>query len=168
MTTTVTTHAAKTLVWAAVAAWACLGAHATCTDLRTARISRRACWAAGTAVTALLGGAAVVGGDPVRWPWTLAGAVPVALLLEVVYRRQPAKLGYGDVRLVVVNSLLAAWWGPQWPWWALLTGAVAAWPAAIASAFRNGRQARIRWAPWLTAGTAGAVAWNLHTAGPAP
>ena len=165
---TATTQTARALVWAAITAWACLGAHATHTDLRTARISRRACWTAGATVTALLGSAAVLGGNPLRWLWTLAGATPVALLADIGWQHSRGRLGYGDVRLIAVNSLLTAWWGPQWPWWALLAGTVAAWPAAIASAARRGRGAHIRWAPWLSCGTAGVVAWNLHTAGAAP
>lgn len=165
MTVTATTLTAKTLAWAAVAAWACLSAHATYTDLRTATISRRACWTAGTAITALLAGAAALLGEPLRWLWTLAGTAPVALLLEVLYRRQPDKLGYGDIRLITVNSLLAAWWGPQWPWWALLAGAIAAWPAAIVTVARQGRGARVRWAPWLSTGTAGVVAWRVSETG---
>lgn len=165
---TATAPVAAALVWAAVAAWAMLGAHAAFTDLRSGRISRRACWTAGTAVTVLLAGAATLAGNPLRWLRMLASAAPVALLLDVVWRRWPGKVGYGDVRLIAVNSVLTAWWGPPWPWWALLAGAVAAWPAAIAAAVRNGREARVRWAPWLAAGTAGVVAWNLHATGPAP
>lgn len=168
MTMTATTQTAKGLVWAAISVWALLGVHAGCTDLRTATISRRACWAAGLAVTALLAGAAVLGGNPLRWLWTLAGAAPVALLADIGWRHSHGRLGYGDVRLIAVNSLLTGWWGFPWPWWALLAGAVAAWPAAIASVARRGRGAHIRWAPWLSCGTAGVVAWNLHAAGPAP
>lgn len=157
---------ATVLVGAAVGAWVCLGAYASYTDMRTSRISRRACWAAGTAVAALLGAAALLLDDPLRWLWTIAGAAAVALLLEAVYRWQPDKLGYGDVRLIVANSLLAAWWGPAWPWWALLAGAVAAWPAAAVSALRNGRRGRVRWAPGLAVGTGLVIAWRIAAVGP--
>lgn len=156
---------ANVLVWAAIGAWACLGAHASYTDLRTAKISRRACWTAGLTVAVLLAGAAAQLDDPLRWIWTLAGTAAVALLLEIIYRWQPDKLGYGDVRLIVVNSLLVAWWGPAWPWWALLAGAVAAWPAALVTIARQGRRGRVRWAPWLAAGTAVVVAWRISDVG---
>jgi hypothetical protein len=157
---------ADILVWAAIGAWACLGAHASYTDLRTARISRRACWTAGVAVTALLAGAAALLDDPLRWLWTIAGAAAVALLLEILFRRQSDGLGYGDVRLIVVNSLLVAWWGPAWPWWALLAGAIAAWPAAARSAVREGRRGRVKWAPGLAVGTGLVLIWRIATAGP--
>ena len=155
-------------VWAAVVTWACLGLHAAVTDLRSGVISRRACWTAGITVAVLLAAAALLAGNPLRWLLTLVGAAAVAVLLEIAYRRHHDKLGYGDVRLITVNSLLTAWWGPQWPWWALLAGAVAAWPAAVVSVARRGRNAHVRWAPWLTGGAGGVIAWNLHTAGPAP
>ncbi|WP_419856052.1 prepilin peptidase [Candidatus Poriferisodalis sp.] len=157
---------AEILVWTAIGAWACLSAHAGYTDLRAARISRRTCWAAGVAIAVLLASAGALLGDPLRWLWTLAGAAAVALLLEVVYRWQPDKLGYGDVRLIIVNSLLAAWWGPAWPWWALLAGAVAAWPAAALSAAREGRHGRVKWAPGLAIGTGAVVAWRVAAVGP--
>ncbi|WP_420626955.1 prepilin peptidase [Candidatus Poriferisodalis sp.] len=157
---------ADVLVWAAICTWAGLGVHASWTDLRAATISRRACWVAGIAVALLLAGAAIALEDPLRWLWTLAGAAAVALLLEVAYRWRPDRLGYGDVRLIIVNSFMVAWWGPAWPWWALVAGAIAAWPAALMSAVREGRQARVRWAPGLTLGTALVVAWQAVTVGP--
>lgn len=156
---------ATVLVWAAIGSWSCLGVHVSYTDLRAARIPRRACWAVGVVVAALLGGAATLLNEPLRWLWTLAGASAVALLLELVYRWQPDRLGYGDVRLIIVNSLLVAWWGPAWPWWALLAGAVAAWPAAIVTVVRQGRDSRVRWAPWLSVGTAIVIAWRVSDVG---
>lgn len=157
---------ARLLVWAAIGTWACLGTHASVTDLRTATISRRACWTAGGIIVCLLFAAAVARSDILSWLWTLTGAAIVALVLEIVYRWQPDKIGYGDIRLIVVNSLLSAWWGLAWPWWALLVGALAAVPAAVRSALRDGRQGRVCWAPGLTAGTAITVTWLVWTIGP--
>ncbi|WP_419840936.1 prepilin peptidase [Candidatus Poriferisodalis sp.] len=157
---------AEASVWAAIGTWALLGLHASFTDLRSATISRRACWTAGSAIAALLLAAAMSRAGLLRWAWTLGGAGAVALLLEIVYRTQPDKIGYGDVRLIVVNSLLLAWWGPGWPWWALLAGSVVAVPAAVRSSQRDGREGRVRWAPGLAAGTALIIAWLAWTAGP--
>ncbi|WP_419554135.1 prepilin peptidase [Candidatus Poriferisodalis sp.] len=154
------------LVWAAVATWTALAVYSAWTDLRKAIIPRRACWIAGSTIALLLVVAAVSMGDLARYLWTLAGTAGVAALLEAAYRRWPGKLGYGDVRLIIVNSMLAGWWGPAWPWWALLGGALAAWPAAAVSALRRGRDAHIRWAPALSIGTAAVVGWHLWTAGP--
>ena len=153
------------LVWAAVAVWAALGLYVSYTDLRRAVIPRRAVWAAGTAVALLLGVSAVAAGELARFGWAAAAAASVAVLLEVAYRLRPDWMGFGDVRLIIVNSLLAGWWGPQWAWWALMAGALAAWPVAAVALARHGREAKVRWAPGLVAGTAAVVAWRLWADG---
>lgn len=153
------------LVLAAVGTWAVLGLYTSVTDLRRAIIPRRAVWGAGTVMAALLGAAAGVLEDPLRFAWAAAGAAGVGLVLEVIYRRAPGRIGFGDVRLIIVNGLLAGWWGIQWSWWALCAGAVAAWPVGIAALVRHGREARVRWAPGLVAGTAAVLAFRLVAVG---
>ena len=153
------------LVWAAVAVWAALGVYVSYTDLRRAVIPRRAVWPAGAAVAVLLGASALTAGDPARLGWAAAGAASVAVLLEVAYRLRPDKMGFGDVRLIIVNSLLAGWWGLEWAWWALMAGALAEWPVAAVALVRHGRHAKVRWAPGLVAGTAAVVAWRLWADG---
>ena len=153
------------LVWAAVAVWAALGLYVSYTDLRRAVIPRRAVWPAGTAVALLLGVSAVAAGELVRFGWAAAAAASVAVVLEVAYRLRPGWMGFGDVRLIIVNSLLAGWWGPQWAWWALMAGALAAWPVAAVALARHGREAKVRWAPGLVAGTAAVVALRLWADG---
>ncbi len=154
------------LVLAAVGVWAAMGVWVSVTDLRDAIIPRRVCWVGGGAVAALLAAAAGVAGDPLRLGWAAAAAASVGLVLEVVYRRWPGKIGFGDVRLIIVNSLLAGWWGLPWAWWALCAGALAEWPVAIAAIIRHGRTAQVRWAPGLVIGTAAIVTWQLWTQGP--
>lgn len=158
---------AESLVWAAVGVWAVLGIYVSVTDLREAIIPRRACWAAGGIIAGLLAVAAAAAGDPFRLGLAVAAAASVALVLEAVYRLWPDKIGYGDVRLIIVNSLLAGWWGIHWAWWALCAGALAEWPIAAIALVREGRTARVRWAPGLVAGTAAIVAWRLWAEGPA-
>ena len=87
------------------------------------------------------------------------------MVLEVAYRLRPGWMGFGDVRLIIVNSLLAGWWGPQWAWWALMAGALAAWPVAAVALARHGREDKVRWAPGLVAGTAAVVALRLWADG---
>ncbi len=154
------------LVLAAVGAWTVVGVYTSVTDLRRAIIPRRAVWGGGAAVAALLGAAAGVLGDPLRFAWAAVGAATVGLLLEVIYRLLPGRIGFGDVRLIIVNSLLAGWWGVQWSWWALCAGAVAEWPVALVTAVRHGRTAKVRWAPGLVAGGAAVLAYLLLSAGP--
>ena len=155
-------------VWAAAGAWSLLAAHATWTDLRSSVISRRACWAAGIAVAVLLGCAAIALGDLGQGVRTLAGTAAVAAVTEIAYRLRPDAIGYGDIRLIIVNSLLLSWWGPAWPWWALAAGAIAAWPRALMTTLHKGRGATVRCAPALALGTAAALATRLATVGPIP
>jgi len=155
-------------VWAASGAWSLLAAHATWTDLRSAIVSRRACWAAGIAVAVLLGCSALALGDPGRCLRTLAGTAAVAAVTEIAYRMRPDAIGYGDIRLIIVNSLLLSWWGPVWPWWALAAGAAAAWPRALMVTLRKGRGATVRCAPALALGAALALCTRLATVGPVP
>ena len=153
------------LVWAAVAVWAALGVYVSYTDLRRAVIPRRAVWPAGAAVALLLGASALAAGELARLGWAAAGAASVGVMLEVAYRLRPDKMGFGDVRLIIVNSLLAGWWGFEWAWWALMAGALAEWPVAAVALARHGRHAKVRWAPGLVAGTAAVVAWRLWADG---
>lgn len=156
---------ADALVGAAVGVWAALGVYSSVTDLRRSVIPRRAVWRAGSVVAVLLAGAAGVLGDPLRFAWAAVGAATVGLFLEIVYRALPGRIGFGDVRLIIVNSLLAGWWGVQWSWWALCAGAVAELPVGIVSLIREGREARVRWAPGLVVGTAAVVASRVWSVG---
>ena len=160
--------AASGLVWAAVAVWGVLGVYVTITDMRRAVIPRRAVWSAGIVVAALLGSAALVAGDFARFGWAVVAAASTAIVLEILWRLGPERIGYGDVRLMIVNSLLAGWWGPVWAWWALLAGAAAQWPAAWMALVRHSRGSKVRWAPGLVAGTAAVVAYKLWRDGPLP
>lgn len=153
------------LVWIALGVWTALGLYVSAVDLRRAVIPRRAVWSAGIAVAALLSVAAALQRDPARLGWAVAGAVSVGIVLEIAYRLRPGRIGFGDVRLIILNGLLAGWWGLEWSWWALFAGSVAAWPAAAVALRREGREARVRWAPGLAAGTAIVVAYLLLTRG---
>lgn len=156
---------AKACVWAAVVLWAALGIYVSATDLREGIIPRRAVWAAGVAIVASLCTAALLASQIGRWAWAVCTAAAVAALFEVVYRFKPGRIGYGDVRLIVANTVIAGWWGPQWALWALFAGAVAAWPVAMVALIRGGRGAQVRWAPGLVAGTALVLAWKLYSPG---
>ena len=159
---------AAAAVWAAAGAWSLLAAHATWTDLRSAIISRRACWTAGTAVAVLLGCSAIALGEPGRGLRALGSTAAVVAATEIAYRIRPHAIGYGDIRLIIVNSLLLSWWGPAWPWWALAAGAIAALPQALTATLRTGRGATVRCAPALALGTALVLTTRLAAAGPIP
>lgn len=155
-------------VVAAVAVWAALGAYVSFTDLRASVIPRRAVWPAGAAIALLLLIAALGSGELARIGWAAAGAASLAVILEVVYRLRPNWMGFGDVRLIVVNGLVAGWWGLAWSWWALMAGSLAQWPAAAVALARHGRDAKVRWAPGLVVGTAAVVGSRIWAEGPLP
>ena len=156
-------------VWAAVAVWALLGAHATVTDTRHRVISRRACWSSAVAIACLLTTAALAYSQPGHLLFAAAGVVPVLAAGEALYRFKPDAIGYGDIRLINTSSILTAWWGPQWPWWALLAAAAIAMPQAITSRTRHGPEATIAWAPALAiGGTAAVIATRLIGHGTTP
>ncbi|MYI26589.1 MAG: hypothetical protein F4064_00690 [Acidimicrobiales bacterium] len=155
-------------VWAAAGAWALLGMHASVTDLRRRVISRRACWTAAITITLLLVTAALAYGSPGQLLRLAIGVVPVLVAGEALYRVRPAAIGYGDIRLINASSILVAWWGLQWPWWALLGGTALAVPQAIAARTRHGTTATIAWAPALAAGTTLVVITRLIAHGTTP
>ena len=117
---------------------------------------------------ALLALAAIAYDRPTHLLRVAAGVGAVLVVGEALYRLRPGAVGYGDIRLVNASSILTAWWGPQWPWWALLAGAALAVPQAAAAHARRGRAAAIAWAPALAAGTALVLISRLATHGTAP
>ncbi|MDE0222136.1 MAG: A24 family peptidase [Spirochaetaceae bacterium] len=153
-------------VWAAAAVWLLMGAWVTVTDLRSALIARRVVWPAAAAMAAMLCGASLSLGQFGRFAWALVGAASVGVVLTVLYVAFPGRFGYGDVRLITANGLLAGWWGLTPPWWCLAAGAVAAWPAAALALVHRGVTSQLRWAPWLVVGTAAVVGVLLWRAGP--
>ena len=160
------TPAALAAVWAAVGVWAAMGLRVSWTDVRTGQIPRRIVWPAGAAAAALLGAAAAALGDAARLGWALAGAASLWLAFEALYRWRPDAVGYGDVRLIVVNGLIAGWWGLTWSWLALLAGALAQWPVAAVAVARHGRAAGTRWAPGLVIGAGAVLGSRLWAVGP--
>lgn len=155
-------------VYTAAAVWALAGLHASATDLRRRVISRPVCWTAALAIACLLAAAAAAYGSPGQLLRLAIGVVPVLAAGEALYRIRPAAVGYGDIRLINASSILTAWWGPQWPWWALLAAAVLAVPQAVTARARHGPTATIAWAPALAAGTALIVITRLTAHGAAP
>ena len=160
-------RSADVLVWAAVLAWGALGIYVSATDLREGIIPGRWVWRTGFVVAALLGISTVLLDDPLRFAWAAATAAAVGLGFEVIYRISPEGVGFGDVRLIILNSLLVAWWGPEWAIWALLAGSLAAFPQAIYSMVRHGGRGAVRWGPYLVAGAAAIMAWRIAVDGTA-
>ena len=83
-------------------------------------------------------------------------------------RLWPDRVGYGDVRLVVVNCVSAGWWSPVWVLWTLMAGARAHGPQLQRPWFGPPSEAAVRWVPGLVAGgAASVVAYRLWAEGPA-
>ncbi len=70
--------------------------------------------------------------NPGRFGLAVLGGAAVGAALVVTYVLRPGIIGFGDVRLVTLNGLLAGWWGLAWSWWALFAGAFLMLPVALA------------------------------------
>lgn len=149
---------------AAVAVWVALAAHTIVTDLRMRVIRRHACWGAATAIAALYSLAAIASGTPRHLLTVVIGVGAVVAFTELFWRARPHSIGYGDIRLINTNSLLLAWWGPAWQWFALTVAAAAATPHAVAARRDHGSRAAIPFAPALAVGTAVCLAAQFVTA----
>ena len=128
-------------------------------DARTHRLPDAVTLPALGATTALLGAAALLGGDGWRFRRAAAGAVVLGgayLLLHLVNRRG---LGLGDVKLAVLLGLPAGWAGWDALWWAgvlpFLLGGVTALVLVVTR--RAGRTTAIPFGPWMLLGTAVAL-----------
>ena len=52
------------------------------------------------------------------------GFVAIAAPLVALYVCRPGRVGFGDVRFVTLNGLVAGWWGVLAAWWALAAGSL--------------------------------------------
>ena len=114
----------------------------------------------GAAVGLVLIAAVSVGiGAPQAILWALAGAGGSFLVFFLLWLVAPAKLGYGDVRLVVLLGLFLGWLHPLFPVYGLLFGSLLGLVMGL-GAVAAGRGGRFPFGPALALGALAAV-W-LH------
>ena len=159
---------AAVLVVAAVAAWLAAGVRLAVTDHRTGLLPTRMIWPAAGAVWALYAAASLIEGEPAGLIGAALGAGLCGALLAAVHFVHPPSMGFGDVRLSVLNGLLCGWWGWQVALLAFTAGFVLALPEALVVLARQGMRASRPLGPYLLAGTAAAVGWAIATRGLVP
>jgi leader peptidase (prepilin peptidase)/N-methyltransferase len=151
--------AVAAVVWLASGVW--LAVH----DLRTGLLPTRVIWPTAGAVWALYAVASLVEAEPAGLIGAALGAAVCGAILAAVHFAHPPSMGFGDVRLSVLNGLLCGWWGWQFALAGLLAGFALALPEALIVIIRQGMRASRPLGPYLVAGTAVAVVWAMATRG---
>ena len=159
---------ASVLVAAAVAAWLGAGVRLAVTDLRTGRLPTRLIWPTAGIVGLLYAVASLIEAEPGGLIGAAVGAAVCGAIMAAVHFIHPPGMGFGDVRLSVLNGLLCGWWGWDVALWGLAAGFALAVPEALVVLVRHGRGASRPLGPYLLAGTAAAVGWAAATGGLVP
>ena len=154
--------AASALVWLASGVW--LGV----TDCRTGLLPTRVIWPTAGGVAALYAVASVAEADPAGLVGAAVGAGACGAVLAAIHFVHPPSMGFGDVRLSVLNGLLCGWWGWEVALVGLAAGFVLALPEAVVVLARHGLRASRPLGPYLLAGTAVVVVWSAATRGLLP
>ena len=156
------------LVAAAAAAWLTAGVWLAVADLRTGLLPTRMIWPTAGVVWALYATASLVEAEPAGLIGAALGAALCGAILAAVHFAHPPSMGFGDVRLSVLNGLLCGWWGWQAALLGLMAGFTLALPEALVVLARHGMRASRPLGPYLLAGAAAVVVWAAATRGLVP
>ena len=156
------------LVAVAVAAWLVAGVRLAVTDLRTGRLPTRLIWPTAGIVWLLYAAASLIDAEPGGLIGAAVGAAVCGAIMAAVHFIHPPGMGFGDVRLSVLNGLLCGWWGWDVALWGLAAGFMLAVPEALVVLVRHGRGTSRPLGPYLVAGTAAAVGLAAATGGLVP
>ena len=159
---------AAATVAAAAAVWLTAGAWLAVTDLRTGLLPTRVIWSAAAAVWVLYAAASLIEAEPAGLFGAAVGAAACGAILAAVHFIHPPSMGFGDVRLSVLNGLLCGWWGWQAALAGLMVGFALALPEALVVIIRQGMRASRPLGPYLVAGAAVVAAWMVATRGLIP
>ena len=152
----------------AVAAWLAAGVRLAVIDCRTGLLPTRLIWPTAGVVWAIYATASLIEAEPVGLIGAALGAGMCGALMGAVHFVHPPSLGFGDVRLSVLNGLLCGWWDWRVALLGLTAGFVLALPEALVVLARHGKGASRPLGPYLLAGTAAAVGWAVATSGLVP
>lgn len=155
-------------VAAAAVGWLAAGVWLAVTDLRTGLLPTRVIWPTAGVVWALYAAASLIEAEPAGLIGAALGAAICGGILAAVHFAHPPSMGFGDVRLSVLNGLLCGWWGWQAALVGLMAGFALAVPEALIVIIRHGMRASRPLGPYLLAGSAAAVAWAIATRGLVP
>ena len=158
----------EALVAAAAATWLSSGVRLAVTDYRTGVLPTRVIWPTAAAVWVLYVAASLIEAEPAGLIGAALGAGMCGAILAAIHFVHPPSMGFGDVRLSVLNGLLCGWWGWQAALLGLTAGFVLALPEALVVLARHGMRASRPLGPYLLAGAAAAVGWAAVTRGLVP
>ena len=156
------------LVVAALAVWAGAGAWLAVTDIRTRLLPTRVIWSTAGLVWVLYTAASLVERTSAGLLWAAVGGAACGAALAVVHFLHPPSLGFGDVRLGVLNGLLCGWWGWQAALGGLMAGFVVALPEALITLIREGTRASRPLGHYLVIGSGAVAIFSAVTQGPVP
>ncbi len=142
------------LVAAGVSGWSIAGVWLAVTDLRTGLLPTRVIWPAAWGLWVFYAAASLIEADPAGLVGACLGAAACGAILASVHFVHPPSMGFGDVRLSVLNGLLCGWWGWQAALVGLAAGFVLALPEALVVIARHGLGASRPLGPYLLAGAA--------------
>jgi len=160
--------ASAVLVAAGAAAWLGAGVWLAVTDLRTGLLPTRVIWPAAWGLWVLYAAASLIEADPAGLIGAALGAAACGAILAAIHLAHPPSMGFGDVRLSVLNGLLCGWWGWQPALAGLAAGFALALPEALVVIARRGMGASRPLGPYLVAGAAVVAAAMAATRGLVP
>ena len=156
------------LVGAASVAWLAAGVWLAVTDLRTGLLPTRVIWPTAGVVWALYSLASLIDAEAAGLIGAALGAAVCGAILAAVHFAHPPSMGFGDVRLSVLNGLLCGWWGWQLALLGLVAGFALALPEALVVIVRHGMKESRPLGPYLLGGAAAVVVWAIATRGLVP
>ena len=156
------------LVGAASVAWLAAGVWLAVTDLRTGLLPTRVIWPTAGVVWVLYSLGSLIEAEPAGLIGAASGAAICGAVLAAVHFAHPPSMGFGDVRLSVLNGLLCGWWGWQFALLGLMAGFALALPEALVVIVRHGMKESRPLGPYLLGGAAAAVVWAIATRGLVP
>ena len=137
-------------------------------DIRTRTLPTKLIWSTAAAVWVLYAVASLLRGDPSGLLGALAGAVAFSAPVFLIHFIHPPSMGFGDVRLCVLNGLVCGWWGWRVALLAVSLSFLVALPEALVVMVRHGARSSRPLGPYLAVGTAAGVVWAMTTWGIVP
>lgn len=156
------------LVLTAALVWLVSGVWLAVIDYRTSRLPTRVIWSTTGAVWVLYSAASLLEGRPDGLVGAIAGAAGCGAFLAAVHFAHPASMGFGDVRLSVLNGLLCGWWGWDVAALGLAAGFMAALPEAVFTLMRHGMRASRPLGHYLVIGVFAVLVWAAVSRGLVP